>query len=623
MSPRPRTFFASVAAALILIAPALATNAQASESGLTLRIASLSFAKVINPSDGQPHSEVLVRVAVANTGSQPVTDEVSLTIGRSLFTRSQLAKVIESRTANGLATTATHAAVTNLAPGASTTLELRLGTDELWGQSAQGVFPIGVKAGKSTASDVIATGWFGNSTSLAPTKVTFAVPITSELYPDADEDSQALVLSESQRLQTIASVGFTSASFVVDPYVVALLNSSQDSKVRQTATTIQQLNSTPSIYAQTNLTRLNAGNQVRAIKRAIELTTTSGPFLYLPKSEKADLSPFGSPIDSQIIPVINNTFVAGDKLETLDASASTPTGRALVFDQAISDCLVMKSAFDASWCLSSQLSMVTAESPNVSRSILLVAPTKWNPTSSMLQTINEALSDNNAFSLQPLSRLLTSPTITTVSASSTAKAFDSSLRKVERDVLKAQTSAHNVFGQDAKISDLSSVAAALYSQNWKSNSAAKHFGRTYLQSTHELLNDIHLEGSKHITIPGTKADLPITVFNNTKFTAKVIVNVDGAGSSRLTAQPSELVTVEPGSRVTVQIPIQLNSSSSVLARVQLSDSTGKTFGDTLAIEIASTAYQQFARSLVWLALVALVLLVGNNVWRRTRKSHDV
>ena len=608
-------------AALLLLGPSLTLRAEAAEPGLTLRIASLSITTSINPSDGQTQNDVIVRVAATNSGSTPITDEVSLTTGRALYTRSQLAEVIQTRTANGLVTTAARAKVINLSPGASTPIELRLGTDELWGQSAQGVFPIGVKSVQSAASDVVATGWFGQSKSHAPTKVTFAVPLTTDVYPDADKDSKTLVQSEAQRLRTLTLGTLTSSSFVVDPYVVALLNSSDDSQVRETATTIQQLNATSSIYAQTNLSRLNVGNQVRAIKRAVALTSNSRSILYLPKSEKTDLAPFGSTLDSQIIPVINNTFVAGDKLKTVDASASTSKGRALIFDQAISDCLVMKSAFDASWCLSAQLSMVTAESPNASRSILVVAPAQWNPTTASLQAINDALSNSDAFSLQSLSQLMMSEPVTTVKSISAVTPFDTSLRKVERDVLRAQTNAHNVFGESAEIADLSSVAAALYSQNWKSISAAKHFGRTYLQSTHELLNNIHLEGSKHITIPGTKADLPITVFNSTKYPAKVIVNVDGAGSSRLTASPSELVTIEPGSRVTVQIPIQLNSSSSVLARVQLSDSTGKTFGDSLTIEIASTAYQQFARSLVWLALIALVLLVGNNVWRRTRKSH--
>ena len=143
-----------------------------------------------------------------------------------------------------------------------------------------------------------------------------------------------------------------------------------------------------------------------------------------------------------------------------------------------------------------------------------------------------------------------------------------------------------------------------------------------MQQAHELLGQLRLEGSKHITIPGTEADLPITVFNSSAFTAHVQVLLNGTGANRITTHASDLITVEPGRRVTVQIPITLNSAGDVQAVAYLADSTGATFGDSLSIQIASTAYQQFARSLVWVALIALILLVGNNVWRRTRSTHS-
>jgi hypothetical protein len=221
-----------------------------------------------------------------------------------------------------------------------------------------------------------------------------------------------------------------------------------------------------------------------------------------------------------------------------------------------------------------------------------------------------------------LDSLLRSEPVTTIAApSGYEKPFDASVRKVEREVLRAQTSVENVFGDTEVSTSLASTSALVYSQDWKSAATAKHFGRIHVQQAHELLSQLRLEGSKHITIPGTKADLPITVFNSSAFTAHVQVLIDGAGSNRIISQPSELIAVEPGRRVTVQIPITLNSAGDVQAIVYLADSTGAKFGDVLSIQIASTAYQQFARSLVWVALTALILLVGNNVWRRTRSTH--
>ena len=616
-----RTLLVPAMTALVVYLPLGTSPVHASATNLRLTITGISINQLSNSADGGPMSEVAVTATAKNIGTETISDDVQLVTGRPFTTRSAVAEVIKTHTVSGLTGTSAHALISNLPAGASTSLKLTLSTTELWGQSQQGVFPIGVRNQGGASSDVIATSWFGATQTLSPTRVTFAVPLTTNVHPVANADSSNRVQSESLRLMNLVTPQLSSVSYVLDPYATQLLAASSNQSVRSVATRLESLNSVPSIYAQTNLARLNAGNQSRAITRSLQLTPHTDAVVYLPKSDKTEIAPYGATIDLQIVPVVSNTYVAGDKLETLDASGSRPTGRALVYDEAISNCLVMKSAFEASWCLSSQLSMVTAESPNVSRSILLVSASQWNPSPDNLNAINEALTTNPAFTVVSLSDLMKRDAVTTVPASSTLVSFDPSLRKVEREVLKTQTNAHNVFGDIPEVVNLTSIAAQLYSQNWKSNVAAKHFGRTYVLGTHELLNGIHLEGSKHITIPGTRADLPITVFNSTKLAAKVIVNVDGQGSSRLTAHPSDIVTVEPGSRVTVQIPIQLNSSSSVLAEVQLSDSAGKTFGDRLTIEIASTAYQQFARSLVWLALIALVLLVGNNVWRRTRKSH--
>jgi hypothetical protein len=241
----------------------------------------------------------------------------------------------------------------------------------------------------------------------------------------------------------------------------------------------------------------------------------------------------------------------------------------------------------------------------------------------MLLAVAQGLRPSQASKNESLDSLLRSNTVTTIADQNIQmNAFDDSMRKVERDVLRTQTSIENVFGETQTSKSLASTSVLMYSQNWKSAAGAKRFGRMHIQEAHEVLNQLHLEGSSHITIPGTKADLPITVFNSSPYAAHVQVIVNGAGANRITAKSSELISVEPGSRVTVQIPIALTSAGDVQAVAYLADSTGDTFGDSLTIQIASTAYQQFARSLVWVALIALILLVANNVWRRTRSTRN-
>lgn len=601
----------------------LGTNSYAAQSVAKLSVTGINIVKQVDARDGQTHDFVILKGSITNSGTDILTDNIRLITGRPIATRSELSDVIRRHNAPGLSSAPVDTvAISQLAPGQSTSWSFTERADTLWGASASGVFPVGVSTENGGVVDVVAAPWFGNTKQLSATRVTAAVRITSNKHISDEPDVATIISSEVSRLTAMASGPLNGQSFIVDNYALDLLALSDSEQASATIEEMSLRQSVPSIYGNSNLARLNAGNQQAAIKRVLALTPNSESVLYLPNSSTPSLESFGARLDSVLIPVVTNTFVAGNKDATVDASATVDTRHVLVADESLSDCLTFSVPFDAQWCVSAQLGMITAESPNASRNILLITPATWSPSAAMLQAVSEALQTRQSYTNVSLDSLLRSEPVTTIPApSGQVKPFDTSVRKVEREVLRAQTSVENVFGDTEVSKSLASTSALVYSQDWKSAATAKHFGRIHVQQAHELLSQLRLEGSKHITIPGTKADLPITVFNSSAFTAHVQVLIDGAGANRITSQPSELIAVEPGRRVTVQIPITLNSAGDVQAIVYLADSTGAKFGDVLSIQIASTAYQQFARSLVWVALTALILLVGNNVWRRTRSTH--
>lgn len=624
MSPLPRTLFAAGLAVSICAVLGLGSNANAAEKSVTIAVTAVDIVQQVDPSDGLSHDFLSIKGSITNSGTDNLTETVRLITGRPIATRSGLADLITSHSAAGLTSAPTEPMpVFELGSGSTRSWSFIERADSLWGTSASGVFPIGAASSDDIASDVVAIPWFGNTQQLSPTRITAAVVLSSTKHISDEQNAQEIISSEVERLSVLTSGALNDQSFIVDSYVLDLLAKSDSDQAQKTATQVSLLQSAASVYGNSNLARLNAGNQQAAIKRALALTPNTGTVLYLPNSANPSLDSFGARLDSIIIPVVTNTVVTGDKNATVDARATTSTQHALVADQGVGECLTLKTAFAAQWCLSSQLGMITAESPNVSRNVLLVAPTSWSPNLETVSAVSHALQSTQGYKNESLTSLLRSNAVTTVKNNApTTKSFDSAVRRVERDVLRAQKSLENVFGETDVSASLAGTAALMYSHNWKTASAAKHFGRSHVQQAHEILNQLALEGSKHITIPGTKADLPITVFNSSPFTAHVQVIVNGTGANRLTAEPSQLVAVEPGSRVTVQIPITLNSAGDVQAVAYLADSTGNTFGDSLSIQIASTAYQQFARSLVWVALTALILLVGNNVWRRTRSTNN-
>ena len=622
MSPHLRRIAPAGLMMLIALNLGLAPTSIAAPAPLSISITSVDITPQIDPLDSQTHDFVVISGTASNVGAATVDDTLTLETGPAIGTRSELADVIQTHDAKRLRAAAIDPiAINGLANQESKPWSFRIRADELWGTHDSGVFPIGVSASNGLVKEVVAQAWFGNRADVTPTHITTAVVLSSTKHMSDEQDAKAIALAEANRIAGLTAGELDDQSFIVDNYVLDLLATVNSPEAKATATRMETLKTAASIYGNSDLPRLIAGKQRAAITRALELTPNTGNVLYLPNSEKPILPSFGARLDSVLIPVISNVAVAGDQYATVEALGKSDSQRVLIADQGLNNCLTLKDPFATQWCISSQLGMITAESPNASRHVLMVTPTSWSPDSTMRTAVARALNTSLGHKTESLSTLLRSTPATNLSTDNrTPEKFDSSLRKVEREVLRTQISIENVFGNTDISESLTSISVLMYSQNWKSAATAKHFGRVHAQQAHELLNQLRLEGSKHVTIPGTKANLPITVFNSSAYVAHVQVMVAGTGANRLSASPSDLVAVEPGSRVSVQIPITLNSAGDVQAVVYLADSNGATFGDSLSIQIASTAYQQFARSLVWVALTALVLLVGSNVWRRTRNT---
>ncbi len=611
------------ALAVVILLPFLTmAPARASSPSIALTITGATISSAKDPVTGQSQDTVTLAGTLKNTGGSSLTEQLQLVTGHPFATRSQLADVIDTHSSTSVSPVASATtSIANLTAQASAQWSISIPTTKLWSNTSGGVFPIGVTATTSRVSEVIALAWFAKSSSLSPTTVVLAVPITTSTH-DVREDVRATTSSiEAERIRQILAANLTGASYVVDGYTTSLLTSSTDEATREMGQELESLGAIPSAFGNVNLARLVAGNQTTSIKRALSKDPTAAHTLYFLDTKTGAIGSFGTDFDKQVVTVVDNTFLSRDKNVTTDARSTSSTGQVLINDSGASSCLSLVDGFSAGWCLNAQLSMMTAESPNASRTVLVSTPKNWDPSLTFAQLVNEQVQGNRAYTLSSLSSLLSAHAVSTVSNQGTrAQPFNMQTRKIERDIVKSESLVRNVFGSSANTSALTAASTVLYSQDWTSESSAQHFGRSFVEQEVSQLNELALEGSKHITIPGTTAQLPVTVFNPTDFTATVNVVVTSSVPGHLTAGKVDTITIEPKRRITVQIPIALHISGDVQAQVSLADSTGNIFGDKLIVEIASTAYQQFARSLVWIALIALVLLVAHNVWRRTRGS---
>jgi hypothetical protein len=111
--------------------------------------------------------------------------------------------------------------------------------------------------------------------------------------------------------------------------------------------------------------------------------------------------------------------------------------------------------------------------------------------------------------------------------------------------------------------------------------------------------------------------------NDSDRVVSVSVDLTSRATSRFSAEPSELIQVESGQRITVPVAITLVGAGVVDVQAQLIAPNGEHFGEVKNIQISSAAYSQFARTLVWGAFGLLVLLALSNFVRRRKDKRSL
>jgi hypothetical protein len=161
-----------------------------------------------------------------------------------------------------------------------------------------------------------------------------------------------------------------------------------------------------------------------------------------------------------------------------------------------------------------------------------------------------------------------------------------------------------------------------YSDLWSSNARAAE----YLTENNSLLNDylsaVSIQASSRITTPEESSEIPITIVNESDSAVSVSIDLTSSATSRFTAEPTGVIQVDSGQRITVPVAITLVGAGVVDVQAQLIAPNGERFGEVENIQISSAAYSQFARTLVWGAFGLLVLLALSNFVKRRRDKRS-
>ena len=594
-----------------------------------------------------PDHLVTIRGTYKNTTDEFISE---LTLDLATFgpitTRTQLGELlVEPNNFGNLAvtTTKTSARLRNLAPGVTKTWQVTFRGEQVLGSGAVGVFAIGLvpQSSEYGPSAAIAIPWFFNS-AVQPTKVVLAVPITTlnTNLADGTSTNTASDLSEAERLSAILrSQGNSSVSWLVDSAISSWANNlATNTNTAAAEELVAALATLPAgvpvvPYGHADISALVRAGKQAEFGEVIARTSQSSagnPIFYTPASGESDRTTISLLNTQNVRSIISNKSIHDNERVTTPASVTSSSNKVLVFDVASSNCLKdmesnEDSFFRATSCLKAEIGMITAESPQIARSIIVLAPTDWKISSQGLTDLLLQLSNRNWMQLAPLQEIAgQEPTQSFIALNSGKdRDFSRGLLRLS-DEIKVNTESVSALYVDPELAASFTAARLLgYSDLWSSNAQAVKYFEQNSKLLNEYLDAIQLEASAQITTPQASSEIPITIVNTSDRDVSVSLALTSASTSRFSAQPSGLIQVAQGQRVTVPVSISLIGAGIVTVQAQLIAPNGERFGVGKEIQISSAAYSQFARTLVLGAFGLLLALALSNYIKRLREGRRV
>ncbi len=616
------------------------TTSQAAEGG-SVEITGLKISSLPSSADDPNIRHFVVLQGIfTNTSEQEISKlELNLVSTPAIKSRSQLAELISDPTiTNNLISSDFSSTLSDVAPGAKRNWQIAFAGEEVFGGDAAGVYGLGVKPnlpGNNEAT-VITTPWFFNA-DIKPTNVAFAVPLTTlnDHLGSSEVQSLKTDLAEAQRLTNlIASQSNSKISWLQDAALrswVSQLVASSDSQIPvELGVALDDLPPNASFlpFGSADLIALSLSKQKRELLDTIELTraiASSQPIFYAPVQGMASSEIVSLLNGRGIRTIVSNEFLRGNAQLTTDAVATSDTNPVLVHDLATSSCLSGAGDSDAAFfrtvtCVKSEIGMMTAESPQRSRSIILLAPTNWRISTEQISALIAELSDHNWMQLKDL-RL--------VATAEPAKNFDplmddyqnqlTRLTIRQADELRTQTETlSSVFIDAGLAAGFDSARILGFSELWGTSADATKYLSKNIALIKSYFAEVTIQASSQVTTPEEKSEIPITIVNDSDLDVSVSVELTSTATSRFSAEPTELIQVGSGQRITVPVAITLLGAGVVDVQAQLIAPNGESFGEVQNMQISSAAYSQFARTLVWGAFGLLVLLALSNFVKRQK-----
>jgi hypothetical protein len=580
----------------------------------------IKVATILDPNTGNAEHSVTVSGNYYNNSPIPTSPTLELVTGAALSTRLAVFNAISENKYSDLTShSEVSAKLIDVAPKQSRPFKLTFIGDYYF-STADPVAVFGAQIVGTQISVALTTPWYFKS-SFQPSKLIVSTLLTTNLFHQVGQpiDTTAGRNEISKLNRTLDSLPNT-AFVIVDPYLRDWLADFADTDIKDLATQLLErltkFSEVASVYAQTDLS-ITTANELTSITSGSLASRGSSLVVYSPDKDHISQAALNAVAkkSGSIILLPNEVF--GNSQQTTNAHGKFGTTDILISDIGLAACFELESELKRSACLTSLLTVITAESPNRARTILL--PIKvGSDVSKTLGLLSEPASFNNTFMLASIESAFSGDiSYTNIPVNEfDAPLLTTAMRKGLAQLLELSKSVDAVFQDQALARKLKATryfALAKQSEYGSENLELVQAANIYANAQFKTLT---LEGSSRITIPGTESLLPLTIVNGSEHVAKVGIQISSSLPGRISAANIDVVTIDPGKRVTVQVPIHVSGAGLIPIRASLTTQNNDSFGKPLAIQITSSAYQDIARNLVWTALALLVILLANSLRRR-------
>jgi hypothetical protein len=278
-----------------------------------------------------------------------------------------------------------------------------------------------------------------------------------------------------------------------------------------------------------------------------------------------------------------------------------------------------------------ETAMITAEAPNLQRSLVIAPPRRWDPSATEAEALLSLTFQAPWLHNVGLSTLATAAGHLKMRESlprnevSKAELGDGYLDQVEAVNISAALYKDLLYRPGAAVlQTIDAAVAATTSTAWRdTNSAGGQLALDELSAylrNHERL--VTIITGKKVLLAGASGDTPVSVQNLGQLPVQVRVVAVPAGTELSVGNINKLITIQPGETNTVKISLQSSAITTTAMQLQLESENGSPLAWTA--QLVSVQVTRYGQALLVLIAAALGVLVFTSVarWARRRRLND-